>query len=138
MCSERNSSVNVLIDSTVVRTTCEGRIDDPGSLFVWCLSNQQPINRRLNEASAKVEGPGCVGLKAHLEATGSLAGQAVESVRQQHAGQASALKVVLDPHRFKEAHERGVVEPEQRVTGDVAIGVLHRQIERRIVERALP
>jgi len=35
-------------------------------VFVWCWSNEQPIDGRLNEAGAEVEVAGGVGLEADL------------------------------------------------------------------------
>ena len=66
-------------------------------------SNEQPIDRRLNEAGAEVEVAGGVGLEADLQAACALACEPIEAVRQQHAGEAASL--VCRPRR---ASVRGV------------------------------
>src|SRR5207253_6224449 len=106
----------------------------PG-VFGW--SDQQPVDRRLNETGAEVEVSRGVGLEAHLQAACAFACEPIEAARQQHAGEAATLVLVLDAHRLDEPNERRGVEPEQRVAGEVPIRVLDRKIERRIVERAL-
>jgi len=57
-------------------------------LFVRCWSNEQPIDRRLNEAGAEVEVAGSVVVEADLQAARAFACEPIEAVRQQHAGEA--------------------------------------------------
>jgi hypothetical protein len=99
---------------------------------------ERAADRQTSERSRR-RGRGCgrVGLEADLQAVCALVGESIEAVRQQHASEAASLVLVLDAHRFEEPDQRRVVEPEQRVAGDRAIRVLDRQIERRIVQRAL-
>ncbi|MDA8285181.1 MAG: hypothetical protein M0Z42_18205 [Actinomycetota bacterium] len=49
-----------------------------------------------------------------------------------------ALVVVLHAHRFDETDEGDRVEPEQGVAGDLPLGVLDGQVERRVIWRAPP
>ena len=141
------SPIGIPLEPVIVELVEGGPIESRGSFAgpaaslptqsMRCWSNEQPIDRRLNEAGAEVEVAGGVGLEADLQAACAFACEPIEAVRQQHAGEAASLVVVLDAHRFEESDQRRVVEPEQRVAGDLAIRVLDRQIERRIVQRAL-
>ena len=97
-------------------------------------SNETPIDGRLNEAGAEVEISGGVGLEADFQSACAFACEPIEAMRQQQTGQAASLVSVLDAHWFEESDPCRLVEPEQRVAGDPAMGILDREIERRIVE----
>jgi hypothetical protein len=97
-----------------------------GTLLASRGSNQQPIDRCLNETGAEVKAARSVGLEANLEAAGAFAGEPIKAVGQQHAAETASMEFVFDAHRFEESDQRRGVEPEQRVAGDPAVGVFDR------------
>jgi hypothetical protein len=89
-------------------------------------SKQQPIDRRLHEAGPDVQAARGVGLEADLQPAGAFVCEPFEAVGEQHAAEAASMEFVLDAHRFEESDQRRAIEPEQRVAGNPAIGILDR------------
>ena len=49
--------------------------------------------------------------------------QPIEALGEQRPGETAALVGVLDPHRLEQADLGHRIEPEERVAGDLAVGV---------------
>ena len=80
---------------------------------------------------------GVVRFEADLDARDAGLREPVDAGREDVAGQAPSLVVVLRAHGFDEARGRRGVVPEQTVRGDLVVTVEDEQIEVRAIERRL-
>ena len=90
------------------------------------------------KAGADIEASCRVGGVAHLQSACTSPCQPIEAFGEQGTSQTASLVGVLDSHRLHESDLGHGVEPEECVTGNLAVGILYSEVERRLVEGALP